>query len=75
MDGISGFCSTGDSVMQGYLDLWDQLAALSWVSQEIRNFGGDQTDHCLGILGAGSRSVSVLTLRHVARENLIQLGW
>ncbi|KAH7700452.1 CRE-GES-1 protein, partial [Aphelenchoides avenae] len=66
--GFLGFCSTGDSVMPGNLGLWDQLAALKWVSREIHNFGGGRNRITAWGYSAGSSSVSGLTLSPHSRD-------
>lgn len=58
--GPLGFASSGDRVFPGNYGLWDQFAALRFVRENIRHFGGDPKR--ITILGASAGAVSVATL-------------
>ncbi|KAJ3587161.1 hypothetical protein NHX12_013551 [Muraenolepis orangiensis] len=64
--GLLGFLSSGDDTLPGNLGLLDQLEALRWVQQNIRDFGGDP--HLVTIFGesAGGISVSLLAISPLA---------
>uniref|UniRef100_A0A914HY51 Carboxylic ester hydrolase n=1 Tax=Globodera rostochiensis TaxID=31243 RepID=A0A914HY51_GLORO len=59
--GVFGFASTGDAQMPGNLGLWDQLAALQFIKQNIRRFGGNPDDVTLLGHSAGAASISGLS--------------
>ncbi|XP_041505564.1 pyrethroid hydrolase Ces2e-like [Microtus oregoni] len=60
--GVLGFFSTGDQHARGNWGYLDQVAALSWVQQNIAYFGGNPD--CVTIFGesAGGTSVSSLVV-------------
>ncbi|KAG8510038.1 Carboxylesterase 5A, partial [Galemys pyrenaicus] len=64
--GIFGFFNTGDQHAPGNWAFLDQVAALTWVQENIEVFGGDPL--CVTIFGesAGAISVSGLLLSPVA---------
>ncbi|TSK38530.1 Pyrethroid hydrolase Ces2e [Bagarius yarrelli] len=64
---ILGFFSTGDKHAQGNWGFLDQIAALQWVQQNIKSFGGDP--HSVTIAGnsAGAISSSMLTISPLAK--------
>ncbi|OWK61504.1 Thyroglobulin [Lonchura striata] len=61
--GVFGFLSTGSAEASGNAGLWDQLAALRWVQQNIASFGGDPGRVSLGAErgGADVASAHLLT--------------
>ncbi|KAK7576442.1 hypothetical protein V9T40_012728 [Parthenolecanium corni] len=55
--GIFGFLSAGDEILPGNFGLKDQVAALKWVRNNIRSFGGDPEKVTIMGQGAGGASV------------------
>ncbi|KAG5887739.1 hypothetical protein JTB14_003900 [Gonioctena quinquepunctata] len=55
--GLFGFLSTEDMASPGNYGLKDQNLALSWVQQNIRNFGGDKNRVTISGQSAGAASV------------------
>ncbi len=60
--GTIGWLSTGDSNSPGNSGLWDDAAALTWVSENIANFGGDPKAITIFGQSAGATSVSHMLL-------------
>ncbi|XP_070191761.1 carboxylesterase 4A-like [Littorina saxatilis] len=54
--GPFGFLSTGDNSCTGNYGLWDQWLALKWVKDNIRAFGGDDTN--ITIIGESAGAAS-----------------
>ncbi|XP_028626190.1 carboxylesterase 1D-like [Grammomys surdaster] len=66
--GIWGFFSTGDEHSRGNWGLFDQVAALRWVQDNIANFGGNPSSVTIFGESAGGFSVSVLVLSPLAKN-------
>ncbi|XP_059507770.1 fatty acyl-CoA hydrolase precursor, medium chain isoform X1 [Stegostoma tigrinum] len=56
--GMLGFLSTGDEHLPGNWGMFDQVAALKWVQENIENFGGDPGLVTIFGESAGAFSVS-----------------
>ncbi|XP_066292861.1 pyrethroid hydrolase Ces2e-like [Branchiostoma lanceolatum] len=56
--GVLGFLSTGDENMPGNYGLLDQVRAMVWVKENIRNFGGDPERVTIFGDSAGGVSIS-----------------
>ena len=63
----TGFLSTGDSNAPGNYALLDQVAALHWVKENIRAFGGDPNDVTLIGHGHGAALVNLLMISPVTK--------
>ena len=63
-----GFLSSMDSALPGNMGVKDQLLALQWVKNNIRQFGGDPDDVTIFGESAGSASVSALALTPGAKD-------
>ena len=61
--GVDGFLSLGDGIAN--LSLLDQIAALTWVQENIAAFGGDPTN--VTVFGESSGAVCVATLMTMPR--------
>lgn len=56
---VFGFFTTMDGMAPGNFGLLDQVAALDWVNQQIRDFGGNPTRVVIGGHGSGAVSVGL----------------
>lgn len=63
----AGFLSTGDNVIPGNYGLKDQVAALRWVHDNIRAFGGDPGKVTIFGESAGGVSVHMLMLSPLSK--------
>ncbi|KAK2513360.1 Tg [Columba livia] len=70
--GVFGFLSTGSSEMSGNAGLLDQLAALTWVQQNIASFGGDPSRVSLGADRGGADVTSIHLLTEAADMGLFR---
>ncbi|KAF6076968.1 carboxylesterase 5A [Phyllostomus discolor] len=66
--GMFGFFNTGDQHALGNWAFMDQLAALTWVQENIEFFGGDPRSVTIFGESAGAISVSSLVLSPLANE-------
>ena len=64
---IQGFLRTGDDAVVGNYGLLDQVGALTWIAQNIEEFGGDRNNVTLIGQGYGAAFVNFLMLSPVAR--------
>ncbi|XP_043937866.1 carboxylesterase 5A-like [Protopterus annectens] len=67
--GVFGFFSTGDKHARGNWGFLDQVAALQWVQDNIKNFGGNPGSVTIFGQSAGSSSVSLHVISPLS-ENL-----
>ncbi|XP_065704514.1 fatty acyl-CoA hydrolase precursor, medium chain-like [Patagioenas fasciata] len=65
--GIVGYFSTGDKHAPGNWGYLDQVAALQWIQENIRHFGGDPGSVTIAGESAGGISVSALILSPLAK--------
>uniref|UniRef100_A0A8C5N0E0 Carboxylic ester hydrolase n=1 Tax=Leptobrachium leishanense TaxID=445787 RepID=A0A8C5N0E0_9ANUR len=65
--GVLGFLSTGDEKAPGNYGFLDQVAALHWVQENIKDFGGDQQSVTIFGESAGGVSVSALVLSPLSK--------
>jgi len=67
---VQGFLSTGDSSAPGNYALLDQIAALRWIQENIRPFGGNKSDVTLLGHGHGAVLVNLLMISPVTKGQL-----
>jgi len=70
--GFLGFATTGNNALPGNLGYWDQLAALKYVKENVKAFGGDPSRITLFGYSAGGSSVSALGLSPYSRDLFAQ---
>ena len=63
----AGFLSTGDSNAPGNYALLDQVAALRWVQENIRAFGGNPNEVTIMGHGYGGVMVNLLLISPVTK--------
>ena len=66
--GPFGFLTTGDSAAPGNFGMLDQVQALTWVKENIENFGGDSSKVTIFGLSAGATSVSLHLLSPLSKS-------
>ncbi|XP_002935836.3 fatty acyl-CoA hydrolase precursor, medium chain isoform X1 [Xenopus tropicalis] len=66
--GLLGFLSTSDKEAQGNLGFMDQVAALQWVQDNIKAFGGDPQSVTIFGESAGGLSVSAHILSPLSKN-------
>ncbi|TRZ00565.1 hypothetical protein DNTS_032496 [Danionella cerebrum] len=66
--GLLGYFSTGDKHAPGNWGFLDQIAALTWVKQNIDAFGGDPQSVTIAGESAGGISASYLTLSPMSKD-------
>ena len=59
---MAGFLSTGDVLAPGNYGLLDHVAALHWIADNIRSFGGDPSSVTLMGDGVGAATVNLLAV-------------
>jgi len=73
-DLLAGFLSTGDVQAPGNYGLLDQVAALHWIADNIRSFGGDPSSVTLMGDGVGAATINLLALSPTTRGQY-RTGW
>uniref|UniRef100_A0AC35GMX6 Carboxylic ester hydrolase n=1 Tax=Panagrolaimus sp. PS1159 TaxID=55785 RepID=A0AC35GMX6_9BILA len=66
--GLYGFMSLGTAEDPGNIGLWDQIAALKFIKENIKYFGGNPNNIIVWGQSAGSASVDLLTLSPHSRN-------
>ena len=69
--GILGFMQAPQLNVTGNMGVYDQLAALKWVSKNIGNFGGDNDR--VTVMGRFSGSMSISTMLTAPKKTLAKL--
>ena len=68
---IAGFLTTGSRYAPGNYALLDIVAALHWIADNIRAFGGDPDEVTLFGEGHGAALVNLLLISPVTRGQLV----
>ncbi|RCN41051.1 Carboxylesterase [Ancylostoma caninum] len=68
--GVFGFFSSGDARIPGNLGLFDMAAALKFVHDNARRFGGDPSRITAWGLSAGGSAIGQLALSPVSRDHI-----
>uniref|UniRef100_A0AC35GJM7 Carboxylic ester hydrolase n=1 Tax=Panagrolaimus sp. PS1159 TaxID=55785 RepID=A0AC35GJM7_9BILA len=66
--GLYGFMSLGTAEDPGNIGLWDQIAALKFIKENIKYFGGNPNNIIVWGESAGSASVDLLSLSPHSRD-------
>ena len=66
--GPFGFLTTGDSISPGNFGMLDQVEALKWVKDNIKNFGGNPSKVTIFGASAGGTSVSLHLMSPLSRN-------
>ena len=66
--GPFGFLTTGDSVAPGNFGMLDQVEALKWVKDNVKNFGGNSSKVTIFGESAGGASVSLHLLSPLSKD-------
>jgi neuroligin len=64
---LKGFFPSLDGTARGNFGLMDQVAALHWIQENIKEFGGDETNVTIIGHGHGAACVNFLMLSPMAR--------
>lgn len=66
--GFFGFLNAGIESAPGNMGLYDQVAAITWVKENIKNFGGDPDKITMFGESAGGMSVALLAVSPLSRN-------
>lgn len=66
---MSGFLRTGHDGLRGNYGLLDQVGALTWIADNIKEFGGDEKNVTLIGQGHGAACINFLMVSRVAQGN------
>lgn len=70
--GVLGFVSTGNEDLPGNMGMKDQVLAMKWVYENIKNFGGDPKRITLAGHSSGATSVQLHMISQTARQYFTQ---
>lgn len=70
---LLGFLSSSIDNKKGNFGLWDQIAALDWIQENILSMGGDPSRVTIMGESAGGASVSILALSPLTESIFGQL--